>query len=317
MIKLALVTDAASLPIDYDMPLLLEACRVSGYAAEVCEWEDGAVDWTSFDAIVLRSPWNCIEQLPAFFAWCERVASQTLLLNPLSVAKWGLNKLYLADIAARGVPIIPSLFVAPDSCPMHAWRDFFAAHPGTEEIVIKPTIGSYSRGVRRFRRSMESDAVMHMARLLGQGSHVIVQPYLSAFDLHGETDMVYFDLQFSHAIRKGAMLAADGTVNVPTLEFRTARNPDADELAVAEAALKAAAAHLDLEQQLLYGRVDVVRGADGKPVVLEMEICEPSLNLPFCEGSALRLVQAVARRIAAARQTGRHPQAGTGTLAAA
>lgn len=316
MIKLALVTDAASLPIDYDMPLLLEACRASGHIAEVCEWEDGTVHWAGFDAILLRSPWNCIEQLPAFFAWCERVSSQTMLLNPLSVAKWGLNKLYLADIAARGVPIIPGLFLAPGSCPMQAWRDFFANHPDTEEIVIKPTIGSYSRGVRRFRRDMESAALMHMAQLMGNGSHVMVQPYLPAFDLQGETDMVYFDLQFSHAIRKGAMLAADGTVNVPTLEFRAPRNPDADELAVAEAALTAAAAHLGLEQPLLYGRVDVVRGADGNPRVLEMEICEPSLNLPFGEGSALRLVQAVARRIAAAKKPGLG-QAADSTLAPA
>lgn len=301
--KIALVTDAASLPIDYDMPLLLDACNASGYIAQVCEWEDETIEWDAFDAVILRSPWDCIEQLPAFFAWCERVESQTLLLNPLSVAKWGLNKLYLADISARGVPIIPSVFVAPGSCPMGAWQDFFVAYPGTEEIVIKPTIGSYSRGVRRFRDSMRNEAVTHMAQLLASGSHVMVQPYLAAFDVHGETDMIFFDLQFSHAIRKGAMLAKDGTVNVPTLEFRTARMPDADELAVGEAALRSAAAHLGLDQQLLYGRVDVVRGVDGKPVVVEMEICEPSLNLPFGEGSALRLIQAVAQRVLKSKQT--------------
>lgn len=297
MITLALVTDATSLPIDYDMPLLLDACQEYGYTAEVCIWEDPVVDWSHFDAVLLRSPWNCIERLPEFLAWCERVAAATQLLNPLSVVQWGLDKLYLADIAARGVPIIPSKFVAPGSCPMQAHREFLAAYPETKEIVVKPTVGSYSRGVQRFTRPMEAESMLHIAQLLGKGNHVILQPYLDSIDCNGETDLIYFDGVFSHAIRKGAMLMPDGTVHVPTLEFRKARVPDEDEHAVAVAALEAAASHLGLDRPLLYGRVDLVRGNDGKPVVLEMEICEPSLNLPFAEGSALRLVKALAKRL--------------------
>ena len=295
---LALITDAASLPIDYDMPLLLDACAASGITAEVCIWDDPAIDWARFDAVLLRSPWNCIERLPAFLAWCEHVGTITRLFNPASVARWGLDKLYLADIAALGVPIVPSKFIGPDANPLLALRAFLADYPQTQEIVVKPTVGSYSRGVQRYTRPREADAAAHIATLLGQGCHVIVQPYFDSIDHDGETDLIYFDNVYSHAIRKSAMLMPDGTVNVPTLEFRKARTPDDEERGVALAALRAAASHLGLERPLLYGRVDLIRGDDGKPVVLEMEICEPSLNLPFGEGSALRLVQALAKRLA-------------------
>lgn len=297
MISLALVTDEASLPIDYDMPLLVDACQASGFKVEVCIWENPGIDWSQFDAVLLRSPWNCIEQLAEFLTWCERVATVTQLFNPVSVARWGLDKLYLADIAAFGVPIIPSHFVEPGADPVLALQKFLRAYPDTKEIVVKPTVGSYSRGVQRYTRPREDEAAKHISKLLGKGCHVILQPYIDSIDRDGETDLIYFDNVYSHAIRKSAMLMQDGTVNVPTLEFRKSRSADDEEQVVALAALNAAAAHLGLEKPLLYGRVDLIRDVDGKPMVMEMEICEPSLNLPFGEGSALRFAQALKGRL--------------------
>ncbi|WP_200262030.1 hypothetical protein [Streptomyces sp. HSG2] len=125
----------------------------------------------------------------------------------------------------------------------------------------------------------------------------MLQPYLDAIDLEGETDLIYFDGTYSHAIRKSAMLGADGTVNVPLMEFRKARVADKGERAVASAALDAAAAHLHLDQPLLYGRIDLVRGSEGEPLVLEAELCEPSLSLPFAKTGATRFAEAMAARL--------------------
>jgi hypothetical protein len=297
MLKIALVTDVASLPIDYDMPLLLEACHELGLAGEVCVWNNEGVQWARFDAVLLRSPWNCIETLDSFLAWCEDVAKVTRLFNPPSVARWGLDKCYLADIAKLGVPIIPSKFIAPGDCAKEALDDFIVAHSNVREIVIKPTIGSYSRGVQRFLRHREVDAAKHIENLLSQKSHVIIQTYIDSVDVDGETDLVFINNEFSHSIRKSAMLMPDGTVHVPTLEFRKFRNAEDDERSVALAALNAAASCLNLDAPLLYGRVDLIRDSEHKPMVLEMEICEPSLNLPFGEGSAVRLMRALVERL--------------------
>ena len=64
----------------------------------------------------------------------------------------------------------------------------------------------------------------------------------------------------------------------------------AAEREVAEAAL-AAVAH---DGPLLYARVDLVPGPDGAPVVMELELTEPSLFLSTSPGAADRFAQAVA-----------------------
>ncbi|MGC4856683.1 ATP-grasp domain-containing protein [Micromonospora sp. DT4] len=297
MNKVALVTDETSLPNDYDMALLLEACAASGLTAEVRDWEDPTTDWSAYEAVLLRSPWTYVDRLPAFLAWCERVAVVTELHNPLPVVRWSLNKSYMADLAVLGVPVVPSTIVSPDTDPAVAVQQFLAGHPEAKEIVVKPTVGAYSKDVQRFVRSMEADAAAHVARMRSDGFAALLQPYVESVDRDGETDLVYFDGVYSHAIRKSAMLMSDGTVKVPTFESRTAREADADERAVASAALAAAGAHLMLERPLVYARVDVIRSASGAPVVLELELCEPSLNLSFTDHGATRLAETVAARL--------------------
>lgn len=300
MKTLALVTSATSLPIDVDMPLLLKACQTVGLQAQVCDWEDPQVAWDRFDAAVLRSPWNYVEDLPAFLAWCDRVALRTRLFNPPSVSRWSLDKRYLADLAGLGVPIVPTEFITPDlpePASLAALQALMERYPGSGEVVIKPTVGAYSRDVQRFPRAAAHLAHRAIVRLQQRGCHVMLQPYLSAIDQDGETNLAFFDGHYSHAIRKSAMLMADGTVHVPTQDLRQARHADAREQAVAIQALQAAARHLQLREPLLYARVDLIRDAHGQPRVLELELCEPSLNLPFSDGSALRFAQAIAHRV--------------------
>jgi len=47
----------------------------------------------------------------------------------------------------------------------------------------------------------------------------------------------------------------------------------------------------------LYARVDLVDAPDGSPVVLELELIEPSLFLAFDDGAADRAAAAIAARV--------------------
>jgi O-ureido-D-serine cyclo-ligase len=301
MKSLALVTCAASLPIDFDMPPLLEAFGTLGLHTLVCDWEDPSINWSGFDAVLLRSPWNYSDRLPAFLRWCERVEAKTCLLNPAVVARFALDKHYLAALSSLGVPTVPTRFIETGMDPNAPIRAVFAAHPQSTDIVIKPTIGAYSKNVQRFARDREQEACAYAAGLLANGNPVMVQPYLPSIDHVGETNLTYFDGSYSHAICKSALLMADGTVNVPTQDLRAARVADEDEQAVAKVALQAAAQFMGLTPPLLYGRVDLIRDTKGCPVVLELDICEPSLNLAFSHGSAMHFAQSVAARLASCR----------------
>jgi len=295
MSALAFVTSDSSLPNDYDMPLLLDACQLRGLAVDVCAWDDPAIDWSGYSAVVLRSPWDYSERLPEFLGWCERITAVTDLFNPLSVIRWSLDKHYLADLAGHCVPVVPSKFVEPGTMPLPALREFLADCPQADDFVIKPTIGCYSKSVRRYSREQESGATEHIARLLEEGHCALLQPYLPSIDHDGETNLIYFDGIYSHAIRKEALLMRDGTVHPPAYEFRTARNADDDERAVALAALDATAAHFGLDRPLLYARVDLIRDNNGNPQLLELEIAEPSLSLPFARAGATRFAEVLAK----------------------
>jgi hypothetical protein len=48
-----------------------------------------------------------------------------------------------------------------------------------------------------------------------------------------------------------------------------------------------------MDGALLYARIDLVDDAAGRPVVLELELTEPSLFLPQAPDAAARLVSAV------------------------
>ena len=65
----------------------------------------------------------------------------------------------------------------------------------------------------------------------------------------------------------------------------------ADEGALAEAVL---APHAS---QLLYGRVDLARDEGGRPMIMELELIEPSLYLVQHPPALARLSQGIARRL--------------------
>ncbi|MCY7353551.1 MAG: hypothetical protein LH470_00385 [Lysobacter sp.] len=301
MPRIALASAIAATGHDDDQAPLLAACAHAGLDAQVLAWDDPTVSWRRYDAVLLRSTWNYTTRLPQFMAWCERVDRVTTLLNPLPVLRWNTDKHYLADLAAAGVPIVPSVFVETDEEPLTALRDFLALHLDSEEFVVKPAVGAGSRDAQRYARDQEFAAANHIGRLLDGGRSVLLQPYLASVDRDGETALIYFDGDFSHAIRKGPLLRADSDAADALFarEAITARVPVADERSVAGHVLAALAKTLGLATPLAYARIDLIRDSRGEPRLLELELCEPSLFFVHGADSASCFVDVVKRHVAA------------------
>ena len=292
MTRIALVTAAEAEALDEDLPPLLAA--FAGDAVAV-RWDDAAVDWASFDLVLLRSTWDYVPRLHEFLAWCERVAAQTQLLNPLSLVRWNIDKHYLAELAAAGVATVPSHFLEPGrhvASELHAVINLFTS----DEFVVKPTVGAGSKDAQRYRRRQIGTATRHVDVLLQDGRGVLVQPYLEQVDTAGETALMFFDGVFSHAIRKGPLLKLDDgpTAGLFAPEEIRARVPGADELALATAVIAAIPGGAPL-----YARIDLLRQGDGTPCVLELELTEPSLFFAHAAGAAERFAAAVRRRLVA------------------
>jgi hypothetical protein len=254
---------------DEDADLLVAALADRRVDARWAVWDDPCVDWSA-GLVVLRSTWDYTANLAAFLSWVDALPR---VLNPAAVVHWNTDKVYLAELAAAGVPTVDTRFAAPAQQPQFA--------PDVAEFVVKPSVGAGSRGAGRFTADRLAEAYEHVAGLHAAGRTAMVQPYLDAVDTAGETSLIYVEGRFSHAIRKGAMLPAGIAHPVhghdlfvaERIEARTAR---LDELTVGSAVVDAVRARFGGDQ--LYARVDLLPTADG-PVLVELELTEPSLFL--------------------------------------
>jgi hypothetical protein len=81
----------------------------------------------------------------------------------------------------------------------------------------------------------------HVQRLIDAGRSAMVQPFLSSVDEYGETALLFYGGQFSHAIRKGPMLKADAETEGGLFfkEHIMPRTPSAQELRTGERVLAA------------------------------------------------------------------------------
>jgi hypothetical protein len=266
-----------------------------GIDAAFAVWDDPGVDWGRFDLVVLRSTWDYTLRRDAFLDWADAVPR---LMNPVAAVRWSSDKRYLRELAMRGAPCIPTRFVEPGSTAEVIAASIADVAADSSRFVVKPSVGAGSIDAGRFDSGDAASveiAVKHTTALVESGRAVMLQPYLDGVDESGETAMVYIDGAYSHAIRKEALLHGVPTdVDGLFVEERTSPlTVTGVELDAADAVL--AAAPFD-PATLLYARVDLLPGPDGRPLLLELELVEPSLFLGEQPGAADRLAEAVARR---------------------
>jgi O-ureido-D-serine cyclo-ligase len=297
--KIALVTAREALALDEDMPPLVLALQSQGAAVETPYWDDPGVDWSRYDKVVLRSTWDYVDRINEFLDWAERCAIQTRLFNSPAVVRWNTDKHYLVQLANAGVPVVPTRFVEPRTDPAVELDRFLAGRSGAftvgscdsfDQFVVKPSIGAGSRDAARYTRADRATALAHLARLLAAGRSAMLQPYLDRVDEYGETAVIYIGGELSHAIRKGPLLRLgdDLVSGLFAPEHITPREPDAAERAVAAAAFATIA-----EANPLYARIDLIRDERGAPVVLELELTEPSIFFVHAPDAAGRFADAL------------------------
>lgn len=291
-LRIALVTARGALELDEDMPLLRAALRVEGAEVETPCWDDPGIDWKRFGSALLRSTWDYADRIDEFLAWCDRCAAGTHLVNPPEVIRWNTDKHYLADLARAGVPVVPSRFVEPGADARADLEAFLAGGASSltigvacefEEFVVKPAIGAGSRDAARYGRSEAGLALEHVHRLLAAGRSALLQPYLARVDEHGETAVLYLAGRFSHAVRKGPLLRPGAAMVEGLFAPEEIRPRDADRAELGIAAATYAAIPFAAPA---YARIDLLRDAWGAPVVLELELTEPSLFLAHAPGAA-------------------------------
>jgi hypothetical protein len=253
---------------------LRAALERAGVSAETRAWDDPSVEWGACAMAVIRSTWNYVRNHDAFLAWVDRCASLTTLWNPASVVRWNSHKGYLLELAAKGLPVVPTTLLRRGSAAR--------LRLDADQVVIKPAVSAGSFGTIRVGRDELARAQAHLDQMLPERD-MMVQPYLPSVETHGERSLVWIDGRFTHEIRKGARFSGDRQRVSGPLPV------GAEERAVAERIIAAAPG------PLLYARVDLARDEAGHPQLMELELIEPSLFLEGAPAAASQLAAAIAR----------------------
>ena len=271
------VATCADVPdLDDDGPTLLAALREAGGDPRAAVWDDPGTDWAAFDVVLVRSTWDYPLRHAAFLAWaagCRRT------VNPYDVLAWNTDKRYLLDLAAAGVPGVPTVLLPPGSSePADVGRD----------VVVKPTVSGSAADAGRFAGLDDPGARGLVARLHGQGRTAMVQPYQPGIEQDGETSLVFLAGAFSHAVRRAPLLTAQGerraVVVADVVPSTRPVTPSDGQLDLAHRALAAVPGG---PERLAYARVDLVPGPDG-PVLLELEVTDCFLFLSHARSDAVR-----------------------------
>jgi len=289
-VKIALAT-CTELP-DWeqdDRPLHAALERLDVELSQPC-WEDPDVDWAAFDGVLVRTTWNYQEHIAAFEAWVERADRVTRLFNPAPVLRWNVRKTYLRDLEAAGVPVVPTVWLERGSK-----ADLDQALAGTGGF-LKPVVGATARETLRFANDEPGRAAAraHVTRLLPE-EDLMLQPYLRSVETHGEVSALAVDGELTHGVRK---VPVDGDYRVQD-DFGAHDEPYAfepEDLAAVERALAVVRERFGLDRPLLYARADFLRADDGRLLMNELELVEPSLFFRHGPHAAERLARALIER---------------------
>jgi glutathione synthase/RimK-type ligase-like ATP-grasp enzyme/gamma-glutamylcyclotransferase (GGCT)/AIG2-like uncharacterized protein YtfP len=284
--RLAVATSVDYPCIQPDDAGLAASLEHRGVQSIVCVWNDPAVDWSGFDAVLIRTIWDYFKHYGAFLAWLDRLDRLDVpTINDSAVLRWNSDKRYLLELAQRDVAIIPTRLASASQL-----HDVLAAMPG-QQVVIKPSV---SGGAWHTLRGRVGDADFASAVAgLPSAFDYLVQPFVPEILGAGEWSLLYFGGEFSHAVIKRPT-AGDYRVQSEYGGSVDTIQPSASTLAAAEQALAVVAAMG--YGNLAYARVDGVI-SEGRFLIMELELIEPFLFLAEQPRAAERFAAQLAERI--------------------
>ena len=292
--RVALITYSGVPAITTDDRLLRDALVARGVEVEARPW-DAIADWSIYHRIVLRSCWNFHHRPQEFREWVNDVKERHdgSLMNGPALVQWSVDKRYLKDLDARGVSIVPTIWVTSVDGDDAPELDALIAEEGWGGgAVVKPAISATAHETWRVA---PDDAGAHQARfeslLAASPSGVMVQPFLPEIE-EGEWSLVFLGGEFSHAVKKRPA-AGDFRIQHDFGGTIERCEPDPALVDDARAVLRAAAAATETEvEDILYARVDGVVRA-GALLLMELELIEPVLFFAQAPGAAARMAELI------------------------
>ena len=95
--KIGILTSQQLRQLHADDNNLIDAFKNRNIDVKPVVW-DSNPNWESFDAIVIRTPWDYARRWNEFQQVIEKVSEKTLMIHSLELVKWNADKTYLQKI---------------------------------------------------------------------------------------------------------------------------------------------------------------------------------------------------------------------------
>ena len=263
---------------------LSQALALEGLEAVPRPWTDhveNGAGLADFPLVLPLIVWGYHRDHGRWMQACDAwAAAGVRMLNPPSVLAWNSDKAYLGRLAERGVAVPRTLWIdGVTQAEVEAAFDRFEV----DTVVVKPRVsGGAWKTLRLSRGETMQDAPEGPA---------MIQPYLPSIETEGETSLLVFGGRLSHVVNKRPV---DGDFRIQVQfggQYAALPAPPEGAWALAQQTLAA------IDEDLLYARIDMARGADGEWLLMEAELIEPDFYLSAAPDGGNNFAKAVKARL--------------------
>ncbi len=225
-------------------------------------WNDASVQWSQYELVILKSPWDYHDKITEFLKWLNMLDANNIpLLNNTQTIRWNVNKRYLKEIEEKGLPVISTEIQLRntnfDQRIFNVWN--------TEKIVVKPCISAGAKDTIIVERTKIDESYLNE---LFKSDDFLIQPFEPAIK-EGEWSFIFFGGEFSHVVLK---VPKENDFRVQHQHGGSIQEP-----VVSTELINQAKQYLDVfAVDTLYARVDGILKED-KFYLMELELIEPYL----------------------------------------
>lgn len=241
-----------------DIKTLAKTLNTIGIECEVLPWQNVQKS----DAILPLAAWDYASVPVQFRQWFKQLAQQgSCFINSPELMLWNMHKSYLCDLQTQGIRVIPTVHLTAEPLRIRQTID----RQGWRDVVFKPAIGQSGTAVVKYRQGEPLPDLSPYAQGL------IIQPYIAEVATNGETSLIFFNGEFSHAVRRQPK-AGDFRANSA---YGVTVNSIAPPTQIIRLARQVLAALPDMP---VYARIDGTV-IDDDFLLNELELIEPALYL--------------------------------------
>lgn len=267
-----------------DDQLVVNALRKQGHEIRSLIWGCSLDEANAYDLLIFRSPWDYKDTPTSrkkFLEWIKLLHHSTArVFNSLEIIIWNVDKIYLRDLEAQSIPVIPTEYLEHKTS-INLLNEFHKRG----SFLLKPRISAGAYGL--YTITSEEDAVnlQKLCTMTLQKNNYMLQPIIKDVIKNGEWSFIFINHQYSHAVHK---LSSPGSIFINAERGGSFSPQDCPSHFLLKQAQQIYEKFISLlntknyqqQMNILYVRIDLI-ATDDRIYLMECECIEPELFFRF------------------------------------